>query len=79
MGSQEWQKLKSSKELVLRLFQEVLDYFTIDVVKGNKAIFLALLIATITLRWCFAQLPEILDGVILPRSVVKYLRILGSL
>lgn len=47
--------------------------------KGNKAIFLALLIARAKILWCLAQLPEILDGTILPRSEVKYLRVLGSL
>lgn len=41
--------------------------------------FLALLMANDSTRWCLAQLPEILDGTILPRSVVKYLRVLISL
>jgi hypothetical protein len=51
-------------------------YRTVDVVKGNRAIFLALLMANDSIRWCLAQLPEIRHGVIFPRSVVKYLRVL---
>jgi len=41
--------------------------------------FLARLMATVSMRWCLAQFPEILRGVILPRSVVKYLRTFMSL
>jgi hypothetical protein len=54
-------------------------YLIIDVVKGKRAIFLALLMATVSILWCLAQLPEILRGMILPRSVVKYLSDLASL
>ncbi len=54
-------------------------YLITEVVYGNKAIFLARLIANANWRWCFAQLPDILLGVILPRSVVKYLSVLVSL
>ena len=46
-------------------------YLTTDVVKGKRAIFLALFMATVSILWCFAQLPDILLGMILPRSVVK--------
>jgi hypothetical protein len=49
------------------------------VVKGKMAILRALLIATVTTLWCFAQFPEILRGTIFPRSVTKYRRILGFL
>ncbi len=54
-------------------------YLIIAVVKGKRAIFLALLMATVSILWCLAQLPEILRGMILPRSVVKYLSDLASL
>jgi hypothetical protein len=54
-------------------------YLILEVVNGRRAIFLALLMATVSILWCFAQLPEILRGMILPRSVVKYLSILESL
>lgn len=54
-------------------------YLIVDVVNGRRAIFLALFIATVSILWCLAQLPEILRGMILPRSVVKYLSILESL
>jgi len=42
-----------------------------SVVKGNKAIFLDILIASINLRWCGEQTPEIRLGRILPRSGMK--------
>ena len=54
-------------------------YLIVEVVNGRRAIFLALFMATLSILWCFAQLPEILRGMILPRSVVKYLSILESL
>lgn len=54
-------------------------YLILEVVNGRRAIFLALFMATVSILWCFAQLPEILRGMILPRSVVKYLSILESL
>jgi len=54
-------------------------YLTVEVVNGRRAMFLALFMATVNILWCFAQLPEILRGMILPRSVVKYLSILESL
>jgi len=54
-------------------------YLIVEVVNGRRAIFLALFMATVSILWCFAQLPEILRGMILPRSVVKYLSILASL
>lgn len=54
-------------------------YLIVEVVNGRRAIFLALFMATVSILWCFAQLPEILRGMILPRSVVKYLSILESL
>lgn len=54
-------------------------YLIMDVVNGRRAIFLALFMATVSILWCLAQLPEILRGTILPRSVVKYLSILESL
>jgi hypothetical protein len=54
-------------------------YLILDVVNGRRAIFLALFMATDSILWCLAQLPEILRGMILPRSVVKYLSILESL
>ncbi len=41
--------------------------------------FLALLMATVISLWCFAQFPDILRGMIFPRSVMKNLRILGFL
>jgi len=47
--------------------------------KGRIAILRALLTATVTSLWCFAQFPEILRGMIFPRSVTKYRRILGFL
>jgi hypothetical protein len=43
----------------------------VDVVKGNNAMFLALLMATVSLRWCLAQFPEIRLGTIFPLSVMK--------
>lgn len=46
-------------------------YLTTDVVKGKRAIFLALFMATVSILWCFAQLPLILLGMIFPRSVVN--------
>jgi hypothetical protein len=55
------------------------NYLTVDVVNGNKAMFLALFMASVSVRWCLAQLPEILRGVIFPRSVVKYRSVLASL
>jgi hypothetical protein len=76
MGSQEWQSPQRVKNSISGFFEGVYNYLTIDVVKGNKAIFLALLMASVRIRWCLAQLPEILRGVIFPRSVVKYLRVL---
>jgi hypothetical protein len=78
MGSQDLltaQRLNQS----LGLFREDQDYLTREVVYGSNAIFLALFMASASSRWCFAQLPEILLGVILPRSVVKYLSVRGSL
>lgn len=54
-------------------------YLIVEVVNGRRAMFLALFMATVSILWCFAQLPEILRGMILPRSVVKYLSILESL
>jgi len=54
-------------------------YLTTEVVKGNSAIILALFIASVNIRWCLAQLPEILLGIILPRSVVNILKVRGSL
>jgi hypothetical protein len=47
------------------------------VVNGRMAILRALLTATVTSLWCLAQFPEIRLGMILPRSVIKYRRILG--
>jgi hypothetical protein len=48
-------------------------------VKGINAMLRALLMAVVNCRWCLAQLPEILLGIILPRSVTKALSIPGSL
>jgi len=47
--------------------------------KGRKAIVRARLIAWVSVRWCLAQQPDNRRGMILPRSVMKYLRDLGSL
>jgi hypothetical protein len=69
-------KPPETKKYISGLFQGVSDYLTVDVVKGNRAMFLALLMANDSIRWCLAQLPEIRHGVIFPRSVVKYLRVL---
>jgi hypothetical protein len=44
-----------------------------------SAIMRARLIASDTLRWCLAQLPLMRRGTILPRSVMKYLSVCGSL
>ena len=60
--------MKPSKLLISYIFMH---YLTIDVVKGKRAIFLALFMATVSILWCFAQLPLILLGMILPRSVVN--------
>jgi hypothetical protein len=38
---------------------------------GNNAIFLALLIAVFNCLWCVEQLPEILEGTILPLSEIN--------
>jgi len=54
-------------------------YTDVAVVKGRIAMFRALFTAAVTCLWCFAQFPEILRGMILPRSVMKYLRTLGFL
>lgn len=43
------------------------------------AMFRALLMAAVTCLWCLAQFPEILRGMIFPRSVMKYLKTLGFL
>ena len=48
-------------------------------VKGTKAIFRALLIAPVSSRWCLAQLPDILRGMIFPLSVIYPLSFLTSL
>src|SRR5262249_16441807 len=42
-------------------------------VKGKSAMLRARWIASVTLRWCSAQLPLIRRGTILPRSEMKYL------
>jgi hypothetical protein len=47
--------------------------------KGIMAMARALLIATASSLWCFAQLPVILRGIIFPLSVTKLLRIAGYL
>jgi hypothetical protein len=54
-------------------------YLRIEVVNGSRAIFLALFMATVSILWCLAQFPEILRGMIFPRSVVNNLRVLISL
>jgi hypothetical protein len=41
-------------------------------VKGIRVMVLALLIAEVIFLWCLAQFPEILRGIILPLSVIKY-------
>jgi sterol desaturase/sphingolipid hydroxylase (fatty acid hydroxylase superfamily) len=79
MEFQEWQKPRNHQKIRIRISPRAQDQFTRDVVYGSKAMFLALLMATASIRWCLAQLPEILHGVILPRSVVKYLMFLISL
>ncbi len=53
--------------------------YRVAVVKGKMAMFRALLTATVICLWCFAQFPEILRGMIFPRSVTKKRRILGFL
>jgi hypothetical protein len=47
--------------------------------KGNVAMLRALLIATVSDLWCFAQVPEMRRGMIFPRSVIKYLNVFESL
>jgi len=41
--------------------------------------FLARLMAAVSCLWCLAQFPEILLGMIFPRSVMNTFRMLGSL
>jgi hypothetical protein len=43
------------------------------------AMFLAFFMAVVISLWCLAQFPDILLGMILPLSVMKYLNILGLL
>jgi len=53
-------------------------YFPVTV-NGISAIMRARLIAVPTLRWCVAQLPLMRRGMTLPRSVMKYFSVCGSL
>jgi hypothetical protein len=50
-----------------------------ETTKGRSAIVLARLMARVSSRWWMAQLPVILRGIILPRSVTKSLRVMGFL
>jgi len=61
------------------LHQTAAPYTAVAVVNGRIAMLRALLMAAVTSLWCLAQLPEILRGMIFPRSVIKYLRTLGFL
>jgi hypothetical protein len=48
--------------------------FSYSAVNGRSAIFRALLIDVVSMRWCLAQLPDIRRGSIFPRSVTYFFR-----
>jgi len=54
-------------------------HYPSDTTKGSKAMVRALLMATVSSRWCLAQFPVIRRGMILPLSVVKSRNVWGSL
>jgi len=64
---------------LLRTFFRIKGGQPSETTKGRRAIVLALLMAKVSSRWWMAQLPVILRGIILPRSVTKSLRVMGFL
>ena len=49
------------------------DFHGYSETKGRKAMTRARLTATVSIRWCLAQLPEMRRGTILPRSETYFL------